>query len=109
MGRQRCLLQYVLQQKSPANLLTNFQDVGSLEVNAFQRQSTVVLQKSIREGFGLVVSEAMWKKRPVIGGNVGGITTQIEDPAGALIRRSLFASAFSTNGDGPVRMNRAIQ
>jgi trehalose synthase len=50
-----------------------------LEVNAFQRQSTVVIQKSIREGFGLVVSEAMWKKRPVIGGNVGGIRLQIED------------------------------
>jgi len=63
------------------HLLTNFQDVGSLEVNAFQRQSTVVIQKSIREGFGLVVSEAMWKKRPVIGGNVGGIRLQIEDGA----------------------------
>jgi trehalose synthase len=61
------------------HLLTNFQDVGSLEVNAFQRESTVVLQKSIREGFGLVVSEAMWKERAVIAGNVGGIRLQIED------------------------------
>ncbi len=61
------------------HLLTNFQDVGSLEVNAFQRESTVVVQKSIREGFGLVVSEAMWKERPVVGGNVGGIRIQIED------------------------------
>jgi trehalose synthase len=61
------------------HLLTNFQEVGNLEVNAFQRASTVVLQKSIREGFGLTVSEAMWKGRPVIGGDVGGIRLQIED------------------------------
>ncbi|MDP9295157.1 MAG: glycosyltransferase [Actinomycetota bacterium] len=61
------------------HLLTNFQDVGSLEVNAFQRESTVVVQKSIREGFGLVVAEAMWKEKAVVGGNVGGIRLQIED------------------------------
>lgn len=48
-------------------------------VNALQRQSNVVLQKSIREGFGLTVSEAMWKGRPVIGGDCGGIRAQIED------------------------------
>jgi trehalose synthase len=48
-------------------------------VNAVQRQAVVVLQKSIREGFGLTVAEAMWKGTPVIGGNVGGIRYQIED------------------------------
>jgi trehalose synthase len=48
-------------------------------VNALQRQAAVVLQKSIREGFGLTVAEAMWKGTPVIGGNVGGIRYQIED------------------------------
>jgi len=48
-----------------------------LEVNAFQRAATVVIQKSLREGFGLVVSEAMWKGKPVIGSNVGGIKRQI--------------------------------
>jgi len=48
-------------------------------VNALQRRSAVVLQKSIREGFGLTVTEAMWKGTPVIGGNVGGIRYQIED------------------------------
>jgi trehalose synthase len=48
-------------------------------VNALQRQAAVVLQKSIREGFGLTVAEAMWKETPVIGGNVGGIRYQIED------------------------------
>ena len=48
-------------------------------MNAFQRISDVVIQKSIREGFGLTVSEAMWKKAPVIGGKTGGIVEQIED------------------------------
>jgi trehalose synthase len=48
-------------------------------VNALQRKATVVLQKSLREGFGLTVAEAMWKGTPVIGGNVGGIRYQIKD------------------------------
>ena len=48
-------------------------------VNALQRRAAVVLQKSIREGFGLTIAEAMWKGTPVIGGNVGGIRYQIED------------------------------
>jgi trehalose synthase len=55
-------------------LLPPFSD---LEINALVRGSTVVLQKSIREGFGLTVSEALWKKKPVIGGAVGGIKLQI--------------------------------
>ncbi|PEN14817.1 glycosyl transferase family 1 [Longibacter salinarum] len=48
-------------------------------VNALQRRAAVVLQKSLREGFGLTVTEAMWKGSAVIGGNVGGIRRQIED------------------------------
>jgi trehalose synthase len=48
-------------------------------VNALQRRAAVVLQKSIREGFGLTVTAAMWKGAPVIGGNVGGIRRQIRD------------------------------
>jgi len=48
-------------------------------VNALQRRAAVVVQKSIREGFGLTVTEAMWKGTPVVGGNVGGIRYQIED------------------------------
>jgi trehalose synthase len=55
-------------------LLPPFSD---LEINALVRGSTVVMQKSIREGFGLTVSEALWKKKPVIGGAVGGIKQQI--------------------------------
>ena len=48
-------------------------------VNAFQVASKVVVQKSVQEGFGLSVTEAMWKRQPVIGGNVGGIRVQIDD------------------------------
>ncbi len=47
------------------------------EVNAFQRAATVVMQKSLREGFGLTVSEALWKRKPVVGGKAGGIKIQV--------------------------------
>jgi trehalose synthase len=57
-------------------LLPPFSD---LEINALVRASTVVIQKSVREGFGLTVSEALWKKKPVIGGAVGGIKLQVID------------------------------
>lgn len=60
-------------------IITNFNGVSNLEVNAFQTASDVLLQKSLREGFGLTVSEGLWKETPVIGGNVGGIKYQIED------------------------------
>ncbi len=50
---------------------------SNIEVNALQRAATVVLQKSLREGFGLTVAEAMWKGKPVVGGFAGGITVQI--------------------------------
>jgi trehalose synthase len=46
-------------------------------INALQRAADIVLQKSLREGFGLTVSEAMWKGRPVIGGDTGGIRLQV--------------------------------
>ncbi|HTA98765.1 MAG TPA: glycosyltransferase [Solirubrobacteraceae bacterium] len=61
------------------HILNNFNNVGAIEVNAFQSHADVVVQKSIREGFGLTVSEAIWKARPFIGGNVGGIPLQVED------------------------------
>ena len=60
-------------------ILNNLNNVGAIEVNAFQSQADVVIQKSTREGFGLTVSEALWKGRPSIGGDVGGIPLQIED------------------------------
>jgi trehalose synthase len=61
------------------HILNNFNNVGAIEVNAFQSHADVVVQKSTREGFGLTVSEAIWKARPFIGGNVGGIPLQVED------------------------------
>ena len=48
-------------------------------VNALQRHATVVVQKSLAEGFGLTVAEAMWKQRPVVASRIGGIRDQIED------------------------------
>jgi trehalose synthase len=60
-------------------ILNNLNNVGSIEVNAFQSQADVVIQKSTREGFGLTVSEALWKARPFIGGHVGGIPLQVQD------------------------------
>jgi trehalose synthase len=60
-------------------ILSNLNNVGSVEVNAFQVHSAAVLQKSIREGFGLTVTEALWKGRPVVAGRVGGIVDQIQD------------------------------
>ncbi|HJP65936.1 MAG TPA: glycosyltransferase, partial [Actinomycetota bacterium] len=70
-------------------LLSNLQDVGNLEVNAFQRASSVVIQKSLREGFGLVVSEALWKDIPVVGGNAGGIRLQIDEGASGFLVNSV--------------------
>jgi len=60
-------------------ILHNFHGVSNREVNAFQAISDVVIQKSTREGFGLVVTEALWKGTPVVGGNVGGIPLQVLD------------------------------
>ena len=60
-------------------ILSNLNNVGAVEVNAFQVHSAAVIQKSIKEGFGLTVSEALWKARPTVAGRVGGIVTQIED------------------------------
>lgn len=60
-------------------ILSNLNNVGNLEVNAFQSRADVVIQKSIREGFGLTVSEALWKAKPTVGGNAGGIPAQIKD------------------------------
>jgi trehalose synthase len=61
------------------HILNNLNNVGAIEVNAFQSQADVVIQKSRREGFGLTVSEALWKARPFIGGDVGGIPLQVQE------------------------------
>jgi trehalose synthase len=60
-------------------ILSNMNNVGAVEVNAFQVHSAALLQKSTREGFGLTVTEGLWKGRPMVAGRVGGIVTQIAD------------------------------
>src|ERR671930_1801609 len=60
-------------------ILSNLNNVGSVEVNAFQVHSAAVIQKSIREGFGLTVTEALWKARPVVASRAGGIVAQIQE------------------------------
>jgi trehalose synthase len=63
----------------PDVTLLNLPPDSHIEINAFQRASTIILQPSVKEGFGLTVSEGMWKKKPVIGGDTGGIPAQIVD------------------------------
>jgi trehalose synthase len=63
------------------------------QVNALHTTATIVVQKSLREGFGLTVTEGMWKSKPVIGGNVGGIKVQITDGANGYLVDSVEACA----------------
>ncbi|MHB8490751.1 MAG: glycosyltransferase [Solirubrobacteraceae bacterium] len=67
------------------HVYTNLSGVGNIEVNAFQRLSEVIVQKSIREGFGLVVSESLWKGTPVVAGRAGGIPLQVPEGVGGLL------------------------
>lgn len=65
-----------------------------LEVNALQRASTIVIQKSLREGFGLTVAEAMWKKKPVVASAVGGIPAQVIHKHTGLLAHSVEGTAY---------------
>jgi trehalose synthase len=65
-----------------------------LEINALQRASTVIVQKSIREGFGLTVSEALWKGRPVVAAAVGGIPSQVIHKVTGLLVHSIEGAAY---------------
>jgi trehalose synthase len=93
---------------------------NDIHVNALQRASTVVMQKSLREGFGLTVTEALWKGKPVVAGAVGGIPLQIKHKYHGLLCRSIegaaftlkqllqnpdYATALGKNGREHVRMN----
>jgi trehalose synthase len=66
---------------------------SDIEVNALQRGSTIILQKSLREGFGLTVAEALWKAKPVIASAVGGIPLQISHTYGAILTHSIEGTA----------------
>jgi trehalose synthase len=83
--------QSLLDSREERIIILSRQD-GAL-VNALQRRAACVLQKSIREGFGLTVAEAMWKGTPVIGGNTGGIRYQIEDGVNGFLVSSVEQAA----------------
>lgn len=83
--------QSLLQHRSDRIIILSRQDTAL--VNALQSRAAVVLQKSLREGFGLTVAEAMWKGTPVIGGNVGGIRYQIEDGVNGFLVSSVEETA----------------
>lgn len=68
---------------------------SDIEINALQRASTVVLQKSLREGFGLTVAEALWKSKPVIASAVGGIPLQISHKYSGLLTHTIDGTAFA--------------
>jgi trehalose synthase len=77
------------------HVFTNLTGVSNIEVNAFQKLSDVVVQKSLREGFGLVVSEALWKGTPVVAGRAGGIPLQMADGAGGVLVDSVAECGVS--------------
>jgi len=81
----------LLDQQEERIIILSVQDTAL--VNALQRRAAVVLQKSLREGFGLTVAEAMWKGTPVIGGNAGGIRYQIEDGVNGFLVSSVKEAA----------------
>ncbi len=74
-------IQEETQDDSDVIIGTNLTGIGSIEVNTFQRLSDVVVQKSIREGFGLIVAETLWKGTPIVAGRAGGIPMQMPDEA----------------------------
>jgi len=67
---------------------------SALEINALQRASTILVQKSLREGFGLTVAEALWKKKPVVAGAVGGIPTQVIHKHTGMLVHSVEGCAY---------------
>jgi trehalose synthase len=91
-------------------------DENAVMVNALQRHATVIVQKSLAEGFGLTVAEGMWKARPVIGSAVGGIIDQIADGTGILLPDPRDLGAFAAavrrllaDPDEASRMGKAAQ
>jgi trehalose synthase len=67
---------------------------SALEINALQRASTIIIQKSLREGFGLTVTEGLWKKKPVVAAAVGGIPTQVIHKHTGLLAHSIEGTAY---------------
>src|SRR5437763_15672514 len=78
-------------------ILSNLNNIGGVEINAFQVHSHAVIQKAIKEGFGLTITEALWKTRPTVAGRVGGTARPIQDGAtGWLVDSSAERAAACT-------------
>ena len=88
----------VAEREELIHVYTNLTGVGNVEVNAFQRLSEVIVQKSIREGFGLVVSESLWKGTPVVAGHAGGIPLQMPAGTGGMLVQSVEECATAMLG-----------
>ncbi|MBI4442557.1 MAG: glycosyltransferase [Acidobacteria bacterium] len=80
--------------KDPDIHVLNLPPWSHLEINALQRASTIVIQKSLREGFGLTVSEALWKKKPVVAAAVGGIPSQVIHKVTGMLTHSVEGAAY---------------
>jgi len=80
--------------EDPDVIILNLPPWSALEINALQRASTIVVQKSIKEGFGLTVTEALWKQKPVIAGAVGGIPTQVIHKLTGVLVHSVEGCAY---------------
>jgi trehalose synthase len=78
----------------PDIVILNLPPWSALEINALQRASTIVVQKSIKEGFGLTVTEALWKGKPTIAGNAGGIPNQIIHKLTGMLVNSVEECAY---------------
>jgi len=79
---------------APDVYILDLPPASNLEINAIQRASTVVIQKSLKEGFGLTVAEALWKSKPVIAGAVGGIPFQITHKYSGILTHTVEGTAF---------------
>jgi len=78
----------------PDIIILNLPPWSALEINALQRASTIIVQKSLKEGFGLTVTEGLWKGKPVVGGAVGGIPTQIVHKLTGVLVHSVEGCAY---------------
>lgn len=81
-------------QGNPDILVLCLPPTSNVEINAIQRASAIILQKSLKEGFGLTVSEALWKGKPVIAGAVGGIPLQITHKYSGILTRTIEGTAY---------------
>ncbi len=78
----------------PDIFILNLPPTSHIEINALQRASTIILQKSLKEGFGLTVAEGLWKGKPVIAGAVGGIPLQITHKYSGILTHSVEGTAY---------------